>query len=132
MIRAVISDINQAASGSSPISTDMQVLGLLKKRKSSSLVAAEEAEKAGRADLKEKQDKEIEILNDYAGSVKMMRREELREIVAQTVSSMGGSEKGALKQGTVMKELLKTEGPLEGKLLDRKVLSEVVQQALST
>ncbi len=131
VIRAVVSEINQAASGSTPVRTDMQVLALLKKRKSSSLAAAEEAGKAGRADLKEKQEKEIEILDDYAGSVQLLNTEELRDIVTQTVHGMG-DEKSGLKPGAVMKELLKPGGPLDGKPLDRKALSEVVQQALST
>ena len=131
VIRAVVSEINQAASGSSPVRTDMQVLALLKKRKSSSLAAAEEAGKAGRADLKEKQEKEVEILDDYAGTVQMMSTEELKDIVARTVQGMG-NDRGDLKQGKVMKELLKPGGPLDGKPLDRKALSEVVQQALST
>ena len=130
VIRAIISETNQAASGSTPVRTDMQVLALLKKRKASSLAAAEEAEKAGRTDLKEKQEKEVEVLDDYAGSVQMMSTEELKDIVAQTVNGLG-DEKSGLKQGTIMKELLKPGGPLDGKPLDRKALSEVVQQALS-
>ena len=109
----------------------MQLLALLKKRKSSSLAAAQEAEKAGRADLKEKQEKELEILDQYAGSVKMMSSEELKDIVAQAVSSMKAAEEGGLKQGIVMKELLKPGGLLDGKQLDRKTLSEIVQQAIA-
>ena len=130
VIRAVISEINQAASGPSPVRTDMQVLALLKKRKASSLAAAEEAGKAGRSDLKEKQEKEVEVLDDYAGSVQLMSSEELKQIVMQAVNGMGA--KSDLKQGAVMRELLKPEGPLDGKPLDRKTLSEIVQQALST
>ena len=132
VIRAIISETNQAASGSSPIRTDMQLLALLKKRKASSFSAAEEAGKAGRDDLKEKQEKEVEILDEYAGTVKMVTSEELEDFVSQAVVRLKTDGQTDLKQGNVMKEVLKPGGPLDGKPLDRKALSEIVQRAITT
>lgn len=129
MLRAIISETNQLSSGPSPVRTDLQLLALLKKRRSSSVAAAQEAEKHGRNDLKEKQDQEVQVLDEYASTVKMMAREELQDIVTQAISSLRN--KGSFQHGTVMKELLKPGGALDGKPVDKKELSEVVQGAIS-
>jgi uncharacterized protein len=108
----------------------MQLLALLRKRKTSSLAAAEEAEKVGRADLKEKQEKEVAILDEYAGSVKMVSSEDMKELVENAVAGLKAAGKTNPKQGDVMKELMRPNGPLDGKPLDRKELSQIVAQAV--
>lgn len=129
MLRAIISETNQLSSGSTPIRTDLQLLALLKKRRSASVAAASEAEKHGRNDLKEKQEQEMQVLDEYAGNVKMMGAEELKDTVTQAISGLGTS--GSLQHGQVMKDLLKPGGALDGKPVDRKELSQIVQAAIA-
>ena len=117
-LRAIISETNQAASSKQPITDDMRLLALLKKRKAACKVAAEEAESAGRSDLREKQEQEIEILNQYAGQVQMMSASEVREIVRQIAPDMG----------PVMKKLFEPGGPLDGKTVDRTMVAEIVRE----
>ncbi|KAJ9609841.1 hypothetical protein H2200_006170 [Cladophialophora chaetospira] len=132
VLRGTISEINQAASSSSPVKTDMQVLALLRKRKSATESAKKEAEEAKRPDLAEKQDKELATINELVGTVKMTSGDELRGIVNQKIESLRSSSQGGeLKQGVVMKELVKPGGELDGKLYEGKVLAELVKDELS-
>ncbi|OCT50966.1 hypothetical protein CLCR_09195 [Cladophialophora carrionii] len=133
VLRGTISEINQAASSSAPVKTDMQVLALLRKRKAASENAKKEAEAANRADLAEKQDKEIEVIEQLVGSVKMVEAQALRDSVRGKIEALRDSSHGGeLKQGAVMKELLKPGGELDGKVYEGKVLAEVVREELAT
>jgi uncharacterized protein len=109
----------------------MQVLALLKKRKAATEQAKKEAEAAQRSDLAEKQDKEMSVIADLMGSVKMLEGEELRDIVKQGIEALKSlqQEKG-LNLGGVMKELQKSGGALDGKLYDAKTLVEVVKEEM--
>ncbi|KIX02633.1 uncharacterized protein Z518_08575 [Rhinocladiella mackenziei CBS 650.93] len=131
VLRATISEINQAASGPTPIKTDMQVLALLRKRKSASEAAAKEAQEAKRPDLVEKQEKEMAVVDELTSSVRMMDPQEMRKMVQSTIETLKGSTQGELKPGVVMKELLKPGGELTDKQLERRVLAELVREELS-
>jgi uncharacterized protein YqeY len=110
----------------------MQVLALLRKRKSASENAKKEAEAASRPDLAEKQDKELEVIDQLVGSVKMVESQALRDIVRGKIEALRDSlHGGELKQGAVMKELVKPGGELDGKLYEGKVLAELVREELS-
>jgi uncharacterized protein len=127
VIRGIISETNQLASSSNAIQTDIQLISLLRKRKSAAETAAKEFEAAKREDLREKQEREIEVLEGYLGRVQMVGEEEMRGFVRQVVGRMGGE---VLKEGVVMKELLGQGGSLEGKMVDRKALAGIVREEL--
>lgn len=110
----------------------MQILALLRKRKAASEAAAKEAEEAGRPDLAEKQQKELAVIDELAGSVKVMDNFEMRTIVKSTIQTLRGTTPGDLKQGVVLKELLKPDGQLADKPLDKKVLADLVREELSS
>ncbi len=110
----------------------MQVLALLRKRKSATENAKKEAEEAKRPDLAEKQDKELVAINELAKSVKLISGDDLRSIVSQKIQALRNSaHAGDLKQGIVMKELVKPGGELDGKPYEGKVLAELVKDELS-
>ncbi|KAK4938471.1 hypothetical protein LTR10_021100 [Elasticomyces elasticus] len=131
VIRGTISEINRAASGPSPIQTDMQILALLRKRKGASEQAKKEAKHANRADLAEKEDKELVVLDELTSSVQLMAPEEMRKIVRAGIESLRSSTSGELKPGPVLKELLKPGGDLADEPLDKKVLAELVREELA-
>lgn len=111
----------------------MQVLALLRKRKSASENARKEAEAASRPDLAEKQDKELEVIDQLVGSVRKVEPQALRDIVRGKIEALRGSSQGGeLKQGVVMKELLKPGGELDGQVYEGKTLAEFVREELST
>lgn len=100
---------------------------MLKKRKVASQNAAKEFAEAKRQDLKEKEDKQVEILDEYAGTVQMMAEEDLKAAVKAVVDAMAGG----TNQGKVMKELLRPGGALDGKMVDKAQLASVVKDSLS-
>jgi len=131
VLRGTISEINQAASSSSPIKTDMQILALLRKRKSATENAKQEAAAANRADLAEKQDKEMTAIDELVGTVNMMDASTIRHIVRGKIEALRQTTKGEeLKQGTVMKQLLMPGGELDGKLFENKILAELVREEI--
>jgi uncharacterized protein len=129
VLRAIISETNQLSSGPSPIRSDLQVLALLRKRKAASVAAAKEAEEQGRSDLKEKEEQQARVIDEYAGSVKMMTPEEVKAVVTQTVDGL--KEREGLNHGIVMKELLKPGGPLDGKPVEKRDLSDIVREVIA-
>ncbi|EXJ90613.1 hypothetical protein A1O1_03716 [Capronia coronata CBS 617.96] len=132
VLRGTISEINQAASGTNPIKTDMQILALLRKRKAASEAAAKEAQEAGRPELVEKQEKEVAVVDELVGAVNIMGASEMRTIVRSTIQALKGTAPGELKLGVVLKELLKPDGQLADQLLDKKVLAELVKEELTS
>ena len=110
----------------------MQILALLRKRKAATENAKKEAEAAKRPDLAEKQDKEMQAINELVGTVKMVDADVMRCIVKKTVETLKSSVQGGeLKQGAVMKELLKPGGELDGKPYESKQLAGMVKDELS-
>ncbi|RMD44093.1 hypothetical protein DV735_g942, partial [Chaetothyriales sp. CBS 134920] len=130
VIRSIISETNQLASSPQAIRTDMQVLALLKKRRAASQAAAKEAEGAGRQDLKEKQDKEIAVLDEYTSSVALVGEDELRTAVQAVLKQLQQQPK--LNQGMLMKELLKDGGLLAGKPVDKAQLASIAGEELAS
>ncbi|KAJ5321960.1 uncharacterized protein MYU51_002633 [Penicillium brevicompactum] len=130
VLRALISETNNAAKTASPIQTDIQLLSLIRKRLNAAKDAAKEFETAERPDLKEKEDAQVVVLEEYAGQVKTLPAAEIEEIVTKAINDMisAGTKPNP---GTVFKTLFATDGPLDGKPVDRKnEVSPVVQAVL--
>jgi len=103
--------------------TEEEVIGVIsgeaKKRKD----AMFEFEKAGRLDLKEKEEKELKILQKYLPEE--LSEEEIEKIVKQVIEDRGIKDMKEI--GTLMKEVIeKTKGRADGKKINniaRKLLS---------
>ncbi|KAJ5787032.1 hypothetical protein N7457_002022 [Penicillium paradoxum] len=130
VLRALISETNNAAKTASPIQTDIQLLSLIRKRLNASKDAAKEFEAAERPDLKEKEDAQVVVLEEYAGQVKTLPIAEIKEVVVNEIDAMinAGSKPN---QGTVLKALFAPGGPLDGKPVDRREVATEVKNALS-
>ncbi|KAK2783755.1 hypothetical protein FQN52_009499 [Onygenales sp. PD_12] len=131
VIRSLISDINNAAKTSTPITTDLQIFKLLHKRKAQLKDASSQYVDAGRADLSEKAAEEIKILNTYSSQVEMVPIEEIEAAVKSIVEKNRGSGK-TLNIGVVMKNLLKAGGALYKKNYNGDEVARVVREALGT
>jgi uncharacterized protein YqeY len=129
VLRALISETNNAAKTSSPIQTDIQLLSLIRKRLNATKDAAKEFEAAERSDLKEKEDAQAVILEEYAGQVETMPIAEITEVVVNEVNAMKNAG-GKLNPGVVLKALFAQGGSLDGKPVDRKEVSAEVTKAL--
>lgn len=126
----MISDYNNASKTSSPITNDMQILTLLRKRKASSEDAEKEAIDLKREDIAEKQRAEISIMDEYAGSIQMMPIDEIKTTVQSVIDQLRNT--GAdTKSGQVLKEIFKPSGLLDGKPVEKSQVAKLVNDILS-
>ncbi len=90
----------------------------LKQRKDS----LQEFQKAGRDDLVEQLQKEIEVIHEYLP--KQLTEEEVKAIVQQTIQEVGASSKAEM--GKVMGALMpKVKGRADGKIVNQLVLQQL-------
>lgn len=128
VLRSIITESNNAAKTSSPIRSDLQVLAMLKKRKNSSEAAQKEARDVKREDIAEKQQAEIDIIDEYAGSVQMMAEEDIKSAITGVVDQMKSV--ADTKAGQILKEIFKTGGVLDGKPVERSQVAKIVNDLL--
>ncbi|KAI1497698.1 GatB/YqeY domain-containing protein [Biscogniauxia marginata] len=130
VLRSILSAALNASKTASPVSTDAQVVGLLRRARRATEEARAEAEAAGRADLVEREEAQVRVLDEYvAGSgVEELGAGELRALVAGAVDEAGGKAKA--KMGDVMKALLAPGGPLAGKDVEKGELAKTVKEVI--
>lgn len=118
VLRSVLAEVTNAAKTSNPMKTDVQMLGLLRKRTQSAKEAISEFQNAKRDDLAEKEQAQVSVLEEYASTVKTMGEDEITQILQTTIGDLrtGGAEPNI---GQVSKELYKPGGALDGKTVDR-------------
>ncbi|KAI1946328.1 hypothetical protein LOZ12_002657 [Ophidiomyces ophidiicola] len=130
VLRAIIAEVNNAAKTQSPIQTDLQLLALIRKRSTSLEAASEEFVKAGRSDLKVRNDAEISVLVEYAGQVSTMSPDEIQSAVSQTIEQLKSRGK-KVDIGTVMRTAFAPGGPLHEKPAEKSIVSKMAAQAIS-
>lgn len=105
-------------------------MSLIRKRASAAKDAAEQFAAAERPDLKEKEDQQVTILEEYAGQVKTLSVEEVQAIISQQIATI--KEAGSkLDAGQVLKALFAPGGALDGKPADRKEVAGLVKKAIA-
>lgn len=102
---------------------DADVIAVIKKQVKQRQDSIEQFNAGSRADLAQKETKELEILKSYLPE--QMSEDKIKEIIDQVVTLVGA--KGAQDMGKVMKELLPK---LSGRA-DNKLVSELVKQRLT-
>ncbi|KAL4927320.1 uncharacterized protein BDV17DRAFT_131073 [Aspergillus undulatus] len=130
IIRAIIGDYNNSQKSPNPITSDLQLLSVIRKRIRASEDAAQQCQLVNRLDLKEKEDKAQAILKEYGSHVKTLNDDEVREAVLRQITEMkdAGTE---VHVGAVFKELFKQGGPLFQQPADGKKVKEIAQEAIS-
>jgi len=99
------------------------VLGLIQKEVKSRQESVEEAKQAGRDDLVESTQAEIEVLKEYLPQA--LSENELRDLIQQTIDEVGAA--GPADMGKVMKAIMPH---IQGRA-DGKMVSELVRGSLS-
>ncbi|KAE8146955.1 hypothetical protein BDV25DRAFT_43095 [Aspergillus avenaceus] len=131
VLRAIISETNNAAKSPSPIQTDLQLLSLIRKRASGSKEAAQQFAEDNRPDLKENEEKNVAILEEYAGQVETMSVDEIKQIVSQEISQLKESGK-KVDIGTLLKSLFAPGGALDGKPAERAEVAKIAKEAVAS
>src|ERR1700753_2687581 len=108
VLRSLLTQTLNASKTSTPINTDMQMLALLRKTANASRAASEEFKGAGRQDLADKEDLQVKIMEEYAGSVETMGKEDIRLAVKGVVETMR-SEGTKIQLGDVLKKIFSPE-----------------------
>lgn len=97
---------------------DEEITDLIAKQLKQTRDSRDEFAKAGREDLVEKADAEIEILKEYLPQ--QLSEEELNEIVIATISEVGATSMKDMKQ--IMSSIMpKVKGRADGKLINELV-----------
>ncbi|OCL02607.1 GatB/YqeY domain-containing protein [Glonium stellatum] len=131
VLRAVLAEITNASKTNSPIANDLQLLALLRKRIGSAQSAAAEFLAANRLDLATKEDKQIAVMEEYAGSVKTVGQADIKDAVEGAIRKLkAGSEK--LDLGSVLKSVTGSGGELEGKPVEKKEVVRIVKEMLES
>ena len=101
---------------------DAEATQVIRKQVKQRQDSIESFEKGGRAELAEKEQGEVEILNQYLPAA--MNPDELARLVRETITEVGATSKAQM--GAVMKAL----GPKVAGRADGKTLSQEVQKQL--
>ncbi|KAG8631497.1 hypothetical protein KVT40_000637 [Elsinoe batatas] len=131
VVRGILNEVTNSSKTSSPIQTDMQLLSLLRKRAAASETAKKEFKDAGRSDLIEKEDAQLDVLQEYAGGVETWNDEQIKAAVSTVIQDMKSSSEKKIVMGDVLKRLFAPGGELDGKPVEKAKVSVAVKQLLS-
>lgn len=131
VLRALLGDVTSQAKTSNPVRTDMQILSMLRKRAAVAKAASEEFRSAGRADLVEREQDQVKIMDEYAGDVETMSVEDIKDAVSKTIDG-AKAEGGKLNMGDVLKKLLGPGGSLDGKPVEKADVAKYVKEQLAS
>ena len=121
VLRMLKSALKYAAiekSGAEAELNDAEAVQVIRKQVKQRQDSIESFEKGGRAELVEKEKKELSILNEYLPQA--MSADELEKIVRETIAEVGATSKAQM--GAVMKAVqAKAAGRADGKTLSQEV-----------
>ncbi|MCJ1245004.1 hypothetical protein MMC30_002205 [Trapelia coarctata] len=129
VLRAVLAETTNASKTSSPIRTDVQLLSLLRKRIAVSKSAAEEFSAANRDDLRDKEQAQVAVMEEYAAGVKTVGQDEITEVVARIIGKMR-TDGQTVNTGSALKALVGPGGEFEGKAVDKAEVARIVKGML--
>lgn len=141
VLRSVISATLNASKTSSPVRTDAALVALLRKTAASQREAAAGFRAAGRADLADKEDAQIAVLDEYAAQsgVETLSPDQVAAVVADVCAGLDPTAsdwtaRKSLRKNTalLMTRLMGQGGALAGKDFDKKELFGLVEKELAS
>lgn len=129
VLRSLMSQTLNASKTSSPITTDLQMLALVRKTANASRIASAEFKSAGRQDLADKEESQLKIMEEYAGLVETMDEEQIRSAVREVVDKME-AEGSKMQMGEVLKRVFAPEA-LGEKPVEKGEVAKIVKQVLA-
>src|SRR3954469_10754640 len=122
MLKSALKYAAIAKSGVEADLSDAEAVQVIRKQAKQRQDSIESFEKGGRAELAEKEKKELAILNSYLPQ--QMSSDDLAKIVRETIAEVGASSKAQM--GAVMKALQpKIAGRADGKTLSAEVQKQL-------
>ncbi|MCJ1452140.1 hypothetical protein MMC28_002482 [Mycoblastus sanguinarius] len=126
VLRGLISEVTNAAKTSKPVTTDSQMLNIIRKHVKSSEAAAGEFSNAKRDELKDREVAQIAVLQEYMKDSDIMGEEDVTKAIQDVIGNMRTDGK-QVTGGSVMKALVGPGGSLDGQLVDKKDVARLVQ-----
>ena len=127
VLRMVISAIGYyeiQKGGAGYAASEEDVLSVIQKEAKQHRDSIEQFQKAGRIELVDKEEKELEVLQKYLPE--QMSEGELRKLVTETISQTGAI--STADMGKVMSEVMaKTKGKADGKFVSKIVQEELTK-----
>jgi uncharacterized protein YqeY len=131
VLRGLIAEVTNSAKTSHPIKSDMQLLSIIRSRTTAAKAASKVFKSAGREDLVEKEQAQIEVLDEYAGSVPTMAEADIKKAVQAAVDEVKAAAPSAkVTTGDVSRRILGPGGSLEGKTVDRSEVARIVREVV--
>ncbi|KAI1322990.1 Yqey-like protein-domain-containing protein [Xylariaceae sp. FL0255] len=130
VIRNAMALVNNASKTPNPITTDAQVLSILRKLVHDGTDAAEVFRTNSRDDLMDKELGQVNVLKEYIADsgVEDLTGEQLTALIEKVVKN--AKEEGQkVTMGDMMKTMLAPGGPLEGKNADKAELAAAIKRA---
>ncbi len=125
VLRGLIAEVTNAAKTSKPVTTDSQMLSIIRKRVKSSESAATDFQAAKRDDLNAREVAQIAVLDEYIQDSNYMREEEVTTAIQEIVDRMKMENK-EVNRDSVMKALVGPGGSLEGQTVDKSDVARLV------
>lgn len=129
VLRSLLAEVMNAAKSPNPVKTDMQLLSMLRKRQAAAKAASEEFKAAGRQDLIDREQGQVDILDEYAGGVETMTAEDVKAAVQSTIDGLK-AQTPDLKAGQVMKAIFAPGGSLDGRNVEKSMVPGIVKDLL--
>jgi uncharacterized protein YqeY len=130
VLRGILADVTNSSKTSSPVKDDLGLLAILKKRRNTSQKAVEDFYLADRKDLVVKEQEQINILEEYAGTVQTMDEKEVRAVIEQVIESLR-SDGRQITLGDAMKRTIGPGGALEGRSVEKPVVARIVKEVVA-
>lgn len=125
-VRGVLAELTNFSKMNKSVSTDAQIIAMLKSRAKLSKSASEDFRAAKRDDLREKEEAQIAVLQEYIESVKMVSEEEILNLAAEAVNRLQ-LEGRSIYMGSVIKSLLEA---LDGRAVEMASVSRIVREVV--
>ncbi len=127
VLRGILAETtNQSKTSSKPLTTDVQIVSILRKRAKAAEAAADEFKAAKREDLIEKEMSQLGVLEEYIGGVEMVGEEEIRKIVAGVIGKMR-TDGVRVTKGDVLKALIGPGGAFGGRNVEMQEVAKTVE-----
>ncbi len=111
--------------------SNIQFLTLLQKQLAASRTAAQMFDAADRKDLKDKEEAQMAVLEEYASGVETVGEEDIARMVRESLEKMR-AEGQKLDTGSVLKSLLGPAGPFEGQPVEKGKVARIVKDMLQS
>jgi uncharacterized protein len=127
VLRGVLADITNSSKTNAPVKDDLALLALLRKRISGAKQAIDQAQEAGRENLVESESAQLGVLEAYAGNIKTMSDEDIRQVLKDLLERMQREGKD-IGTGNIMKECFGPGRAFDGHMVEKQAVIRLVKE----